>query len=408
MSRRPVPVPSLRSRAAVLLAVAALATLVHLVAPPAPASAVGDAPTPQSFLPRAPMRMADTRQQNAPLGPGESRVFSVPVASVGTGPAGTDGYAMNITAVGATQATHLTVYPFQNGAVAPNASFVNLRPGETRATFTMVKTVPSVYGDHFAIRNNSGTVHVVIDVFGYVGPTNQPQELVAVPPTRLVDTRLGQGATRLGPGQAVTVTATDVPGATAVLVNTTAVQPSTETHLTTWRAGDALPDTSSVNARAGEVTPNTVLTRVDAQGRFSIRNNSGQTDVVVDLIGVMRQGTGPKVGLITPVRILDTRTGGPVGPGGVRNVLPTAGAGVPDDLQGALLSVTLVGPAAPTHLTTWTYGGAMPVASTVNAGAGQTAANLTLVRVHDLTKLVSVANNAGSTHIVVDIVGWTR
>jgi hypothetical protein len=50
----------------------------------------------------------------------------------------------------------------------------------------------------------------------------------------------------------------------------------------------------------------------------------------------------------------------------------------------------------------------MPVASTVNAGAGQTAANLTLVRVHDLTKLVSVANNAGSTHIVVDIVGWTR
>ena len=28
--------------------------------------------------------------------------------------------------------------------------------------------------------------------------------------------------------------------------------------------------------------------------------------------------------------------------------------------------------------------------------------------VHDLTKLVSIANNAGSTHMVVDIVGWTR
>ena len=47
----------------------------------------------------APMRIADTRTDNVPLGPGESRVFALPVASVGTGPAGTDGYAMNITAV---------------------------------------------------------------------------------------------------------------------------------------------------------------------------------------------------------------------------------------------------------------------------------------------------------------------
>ncbi len=411
------PAPTGRRWLSLLLAVllGAAGMTAALPAPPAAAVLPPGSPPPVTnpIVPREPTRMLDTRTTNEPLGPGETRLLHVPFGTA-MGPSGTQGYALNLTAVSPSQATHLTVAPYVVNGAPPNTSVMNLRPGETRATFTVTKTTrfSPDWRDWFVVRNNSGSVHLVIDVLGYVGPTAYANtDLAATIPTRIVDTRSGLGApqAKLGPGQSLTVTATDHPTAQAALVNVTVVTPSAPTHLTAWRTGDALPATSSVNARAGEVTPNLVLTRLDAAKRFTIRNNSGTTDLVIDLVGLVTNNNGTRLGLLdTPARLLDTRTGAAVGPGGIRNVLATAAPGVPDDAYGVLVSLTLVSPSASTHLTAWRYGQPMPTASTVNGVAGQTVANATLVPVAELTKLFSVANNAGNAHVVVDVIGWLR
>ena len=189
---------------------------------------------------------------------------------------------------------------------------------------------------------------------------------------------------------------------------TAAVIADSGSAITAWRTGDPRPAVSSLNARAGEVTPNLVLSRLDAQKRFTIRNNSGTTDVVVDLVGLVTTSNASRVGLIPPVRLLDTRTAGPITAGGTRQVLATAAPGVPDDVDAVLVTVTLVAPTEATHLTVWKYGTPTPSVSTVNAAAGQTVANTTLVGVGDVAPLVTVANHAGSAHVLVDVVGWLR
>jgi hypothetical protein len=399
---------------AIALVLAAAGSVVVLPAAPAAAVLPPGAPTPpaHALVPVHPQRILDTRTDNQPLGPGETRLLHVPFSSA-LGPLGTQGYALNLTAVGPTQATHLSVAPYVVNGPPPTTSVMNLRAGETRATMAITKTTR--FGvdnrDWFIVRNNSGTVHLVIDVFGYVGPTAYANtDLAPTLPTRLVDTRAGLGApqAKLGPGQSLTVTATNAPTAQAALVNVTAVAPSAATHLTAWRAGDPLPNTSSLNARPGEVTPNLVLTRLDAQKRFTVRNNSGSTDLVVDLVGLVTNNNSTRLGLIAPVRLLDTRTSSPLGPGGTRSALGTAAIGVPDDAVAVLVSVTIVSPSAPTHLTAWKYGTSMPTASTVNAAAGQTVANATIVPLGDLVKLMNVANNAGTAHVLIDVVGWLR
>ena len=383
---------------------------------PAPAGAVvppGTPPAPTNqMVPVTPTRILDTRTTNQPLGPGEARVLPVPFSSA-VGPAGTVGYALNVTVVAPTEATHLSVAAYDPSAPAPSTSVVNVRAGETRAAFVVTRTarITPFVADWFVVRNSSGAAHVVIDVVAYIGPTAYTNtDLVTTIPTRLVDTRSGLGAprARLGPGQTLTVSVGEFPLANAALVNVTAVNPTHSTHLTAWRAGDPMPNVSSLNARAGEVTPNLVLSRLDGQRRFTIRNNSGSTDVVVDLVGLVTTSNSARMALIPPVRLLDTRTSGPVGPAGVRNVLATAAPGVPDDVAAVWVTVTIVDPSSPTHVTVWPYGTTKPSVSTVNAAAGQTVANTTLVGVGEVVALVNAANHAGAAHVLVDVVGWTR
>lgn len=417
MSSPMTPARRRSRRTVTLLLVGVVAALAVTVGVPlAPAGAVVPPDTPPAatnpMVPVTPVRILDTRTTNAPFGPGEARTLSVPYSSA-IGPAGTVGYALNITVVAPTEATHLSVAAHEPGAPAPTTSVVNVRAGETRAAFAVTRTarISPFVADWFVVRNSSGSAHVVIDVVAYIGPTAYSNtDLVTTIPTRLVDTRSGVGApaARLGPGQTLTVPVGEFPSANAALLNVTAVNPSQPTHLTAWRTGDPMPKVSSLNARAGEVTPNLVLSRLDGQRRFTVRNNSGTTDLVIDLVGLVTNSASARMALIPPVRLLDTRTSGPVGPAGVRNVLATAAPGVPDDVAAVLVTVTIVQPTAPTHVTVWPYGTPKPAVSTVNAAAGQTVANTTLVGVGEVAALVNVANHAGSAHVLVDVVGWTR
>ena len=107
-----------------------------------------------------------------------------------------------------------------------------------------------------------------------------------------------------------------------------------------------------------------------------------------------------------PVRILDTRdTGVPIRQSETRTVRATGGAGVPTWATAVAINVTATGATAPTFLTVWPTGIARPLASNLNLAAGETVPNLVVVPVGTLGN-VSIYNNTGSTHVVVDVVGW--
>jgi hypothetical protein len=109
---------------------------------------------------------------------------------------------------------------------------------------------------------------------------------------------------------------------------------------------------------------------------------------------------------LTPGRILDTRTGPPVGAGQSIDVQVTGVGGVPaTGVAAAILNVTVTQPTASGYLTVYPTGGGRPLASSLNFVAGQTVPNLVEVALGTGGK-VSAFNFSGSTHVVMDVAGW--
>lgn len=242
-------------------------------------------------------------------------------------------------------------------------------------------------------------------------------------PARLADTRAGgstvdglfAGGGAVGPGATLELLVTGrggvpVSGVGAVVVNVTATGGSAASHLTVFPSGETRPNASNLNFVAGQTVPNLVVAKVGADGKVSIRNNSGSTHVVADVVGYFTTSGVELFAPMSPARVLDTRdgTGGPatkVAAGTPRAVKVTGVGGVPSDATSVVLNVTVVDPTAASHLTVWPHGAAMPTASNLNFAAGATVPNLVMAKVGSQGQ-VSIANNTGSTHVVVDVVGW--
>lgn len=110
---------------------------------------------------------------------------------------------------------------------------------------------------------------------------------------------------------------------------------------------------------------------------------------------------------ISPQRLLDTRAGVPVGPDQFI-VLPVAGVGsVPADAGAVVMNVTVVSPTLGGYVTVWPSGTARPNTSSLNMAAGQTVANLVVVKL-GADRAVGLYNNAGTTHLLADVVAWAR
>jgi len=152
----------------------------------------------------------------------------------------------------------------------------------------------------------------------------------------------------------------------------------------------------------------------------SLFNPTGATEVVVDVGGWFTDGTDPAAtggqftGL-TPARILDTRGGiggftAPVGAGGTirvqvagRGNVPAMSATVPP--RGAVLNVTVSNTTAPGFLTVFPSDATQPVASDLNWTARVTVPNLVVVKL-GANGQVAIFNSAGTTDVIVDVVGW--
>lgn len=364
----------------------AVATFIgpSLSAQPAQASQPG-------FRPITPVRALDTRlPQSEAFGPGAERSLSL----ADIVPSGATGVALNVTAVAPSAATFLTVWP--SGRSRPVASNVNVSARETRPNAVIVGV-----GDNRSVSlfNFAGSTHVLVDVMGYfVGGFN------GVTPTRVMDTRIGKGATTLGPGMIADLRVGGTAGvpvdAAAVAINITAVNATAPTYLTAWPAGRPQPATSNVNAATAAPVPNMAVVALDRQGAMSLFNAAGRVDVIVDVMGWFDTASGFTA--VGPNRLLDTRIGTcgfRLGAGETRTLTVTAAS----DVGSVALNVTAADPTAGTFLTVWPAGQQRPATSNVNVAARQSPTpNFVLVGVGAAGQ-VQIYNESGAIDVVVDI-----
>lgn len=237
-------------------------------------------------------------------------------------------------------------------------------------------------------------------------------------PERILDSRAGIGlgsVFRLGPGQSVDLPVAGqggvpVGGAGAASMNVTVTGCDSPSYLTIWPAGEPRPTASNLNFVAGQTVPNLVISKLGHEGKISIFNAFGSTDVIVDLLGwfPMQNSYAPLV----PSRVLDTRSGvgapaAKVGPGGIVPLVLRNRGGVPDraDIDAVVLNVTVTDPDDASYITVWPNGAPKPVASNLNMTSGQTVPNLVVAKVGD-GGTVNLFNAYGSTHLVADVLGW--
>ena len=118
---------------------------------------------------------------------------------------------------------------------------------------------------------------------------------------------------------------------------------------------------------------------------------------------------------LSPVRILDTRTGlggvprARLGTGGTLNVQVAGHGGVPaTGVSAVVLNTTVTSTTAPSFLTVWPGGTPLPNASNLNWVAGQTIPNLVTVGLGTGTSdgRVAVRNSSGYADVIFDVQGY--
>ncbi|WP_051750719.1 hypothetical protein [Phycicoccus jejuensis] len=233
----------------------------------------------------------------------------------------------------------------------------------------------------------------------------------AVFPARLADTRTtGQ---RLRPGGRLVVPVVGrgglpAAGVGAVQLHVTAVGASGTSHLTVHASGTTPPAASSLNFPRARAVANTVLARPGADGAVVVTSGGAAVDVVVDLVGwyaASPRPTTPGVHAVAPVRVLDTRRTGRRVSTVPTTVRVTTGA-VPVGATAVVANLTSVSSSASgLPLLSWANGSPRPSTSNGNTVRDQVVATQALVGVGPDGRL-ALAMGAGSTHLVVDVVGY--
>jgi lysophospholipase L1-like esterase len=202
--------------------------------------------------------------------------------------------------------------------------------------------------------------------------------LVPVDPVRVLDTRAAGGNLGAGTVRTVDLSGAVPPGATAAAVNLTVDQPAADGYLTAWDCSGPAPNVSSLNYETGQPRGAATVVALSPSRTFCVFSYAA-TALVVDVNAAYTSGAGQRFTPQSPTRILDTRTTGTPGPGGVvRVTVPTVGGAVP---AAVTVNLTATGGAQPGYLTAFPCGSTPPTVSNVNHGVGAPAANLTTVKV---------------------------
>lgn len=399
-----------------------LATAAPAAASTASAPAVIEARDTFHALP--PVRLLDTRSGvGAPKAAvtGGSEV-KLQVAGRGSVPAGgVSAVVLNVTSTSASGPAYVTVWP--TGAPRPEASSLNARRGTIVPNLVKVKVGTDGKVSLFV---SAGSMHLIADVSGWFGADEFAGGLYTpLAPARVLDTRDGTGQEGAGAvvgGSSITVALLGrggIPGegVSAIVLNVTATAPTAPGFVTVWPSGTR-PLASNLNLTTGRTVPNRVIVKVGADGAVRLFS-SATTHLIADVGGWYGTTPSGSVGAsfepISPVRIVDTRTGlgsspGPLAGGDVLGVQVAGKAGVPqaDSLKPAtavVANITVTGATAQGYVTAWPNGTDRPGTSDLNVRQGDTVANLAIVKLGPDGR-INVFANAGTQHVLVDVLGW--
>jgi len=256
--------------------------------------------TDADFYPLTPKRWIDTRPDGnaGRLGNGD---FYQLGWDFGTYNPYVRAVAVNITAVSPTGNGYLSAWNGNSGAF-PKTSTLNYTTGHNVPNMAIVPTSPC--GEAWCnasgipmigvMNTTSATAatHLIVDIVGVYDNATPGDGLRFRPitPQRITDTRSGLGYPRaFGPGVSGNVTApASVAQADALAFNVTAVNPTASTYLTLWPAGIAQPTVSNLNPAVGQTVANAAIVGLGTNKAFSIYNNVGTTNVLVDVVGTFQ------------------------------------------------------------------------------------------------------------------------
>ncbi|MET9888490.1 PKD domain-containing protein [Streptomyces sp. NPDC006430] len=309
---------------------------------------------------------------------------------------GMSAVVLNVTVTGATEDTHLTVWP--EGQERPATSNVNVRANSTTSNTV---TVP-VSGHNGAwMQLNSGWASIIVDFVGYYQP-NIGQRFTPLAPARLLDTRTTGGA--LPGGKPRTVKVAGVGGipadATAVALNLTGTGATENAHVIAYPDPAKRTVTSNLNVEPGKDKSNQAIVPVGPDGTITLSTNSGSTHLVLDAVGYYGKDGKALFKPVVPKRLADTRTTGKLAPGATTTV-----SGLPANAVGAVLNVTATDTTGPGFLTAYAFGGTLPGASSLNTLPGATVPNHVTAPVG--SGKVNIFNSwGGSNHVITDLLGY--
>lgn len=350
-----------------------------------------------------PTRLVDTRDTFQSLG-GAQRVDIPVLGRAGVPASGVGAVVVNLTAVAATSDTHLRMWPA--GSAMPTTSVLNTSAGRTQASMVTA----AIGGDgKISLFNAAGTTHYIVDVLGYYTTDPSAATFRPMDPVRVLDTRTTQ-VLMPGPSRSIDVaTALGVPAAdlTAVTVNITTTQARGNGYVAASGTGSTA--TSSVNLMPGADVANRAVVPV-VGGAIQLAAVGSGVHVAVDVVGwysTTSSTPGRLFTPVTPVRVLDSRSGAPFGAHEVRTVAVVGGA-VPPGATAVVGTLTAVNQtAATTHARLWPAGLPLTGTSDLNSGAGRTQANAVVTRL-GTGGAVQLYNDQGTSHLLLDVVGYFR
>ncbi|MER8046106.1 FlgD immunoglobulin-like domain containing protein [Streptomyces sp. NPDC094032] len=361
---------------------------------------VGLTTLPGTYTPVTPARLMDTRSglgvPKAKIGAGKT--VSLKATGAGGVPAtGVTAVVLNVTATNATAGSFVSAYP--SGTRRVYASNLNFKAGQTSANLV---TVPVVNG-RIDFYNHSGSVDLLADVAGYYTEGTAGSRYQPVTPKRLMDTRNGTGVAqaKLAANSTVTLPVTE-PGATAVVLNVTATNPTATSFVSAYPYGTARTAASNLNFTARQTVPNLVVVPVK-DGKVTFYNRAGTVDLLADVAGYYKKDTGSVFTGTQPRRLLDTRIGTGVAKGKV-GAGKTVSLDVDPKYTAVVLNVTATNPTATGFVSVYPYGTARTAASNLNFVAGQTVPNLVVVPVKD--GKVTFYNHSGTVDLLADMAGY--
>ncbi|GAB3870237.1 N-acetylmuramoyl-L-alanine amidase [Terrabacter terrigena] len=234
---------------------------------------------------------------------------------------------------------------------------------------------------------------------------------VPVTPHRVLDTRTGLGTTKR-PVPANTSVVLKVPGlpssATAVTLNVTALDATAPTTVTAYPANMSRRLTANLNLVPGRLVTTQVTVGVAPGGTVRLYNARGSVNLVADLDGYFRTGTGAGyTAYVRPSRLVDTRTGH----GAPRlKVTPSRPAtftvpGLPSGTRAVTFNLTALNVSTPAYVTAYRAGWTRPGVPHLYVGDRGPVANLVTIPV-DSTGRVTLTVSQGQLDLVVDAAGY--